>query len=132
LVQFLNEDRPPLTQILDHELVVHHFVTHIDRRAEHFQSAVDDFDGAVDAGAEASGIGELDLHGDYLDARGTRDGTNMTAGGELSAHPTGLRRIGEARSTLRACAASVGADLSPACTIAVKRASTIFRRFGRR
>ncbi|MNV95635.1 hypothetical protein D3C71_1905460 [compost metagenome] len=64
LVQFLDEDGAARAQVFDHELVVHHLVTHVDRRAEDFQSAVDDFDGAVDTGAEAAGIGEFDMHGD--------------------------------------------------------------------
>src|SRR5690606_39855773 len=51
------------SKVLDHELVVHHFVTHVDRRAEDLQGAVDDLDGAVDTGAEATGVGEFDVHG---------------------------------------------------------------------
>lgn len=50
------------TQVFHHELVVHHFMPYIDRRAEDFQSTVDDFDGAIDTSAEAAGIGEFDLH----------------------------------------------------------------------
>jgi hypothetical protein len=38
-------------------LVVHDFVAHVDRRAELDQRALDDLDGALDAGAEAAGIG---------------------------------------------------------------------------
>lgn len=63
LVEFLDEDGATGAQVLDHELVVHHFVTHVDRRAEDFQGAVDDLDGAVDTGAEATGVGEFDVHG---------------------------------------------------------------------
>ncbi|MNC44449.1 hypothetical protein D3C75_933550 [compost metagenome] len=64
LVQLFDENRPARAQILDHELVVHHFMAHVDRRAEHFQGAIDDLDRAVDAGAEAAGVGEGDLHGE--------------------------------------------------------------------
>jgi len=69
LVQLLDEHRTAGTQVLDHELVVHHFMTHVDRRAEHFQRTIDDLDGAVDAGAEATGVGEFDLHAGNLGAR---------------------------------------------------------------
>jgi len=34
------------------------FVAHVDRRAEFFQRALDDGDGAVDAGAETARVGE--------------------------------------------------------------------------
>src|SRR5690606_1625658 len=74
LVQFIDKNRAPLAQVFHHELVVHHFVTHVDRRTENFQGAVDDLDGSIDSGAEASGVSELDLHDGYLDARGTLDG----------------------------------------------------------
>jgi hypothetical protein len=36
------------------------FVAHVDRRAEFFQRALDDGDGAVDAGTEAARVGEKD------------------------------------------------------------------------
>ncbi len=57
-----DEDGAAGAQVVDHELVVHHFMTHIDGRTENIQRPVDDVDGAVHAGAEAAGIGELDLH----------------------------------------------------------------------
>ncbi|MNS53163.1 hypothetical protein D3C72_859110 [compost metagenome] len=62
LIQLFDKDRTTRTQVFDHELVVHHFVTHIDRRAEDFQRAVDDLDRPVDPGAEAARVGEFDLH----------------------------------------------------------------------
>src|SRR5690606_29853036 len=62
LIQLFDEYRASGTQILDHELVVHHFMAHVDRRTEHFQRAVDDLDGAIDACAEAAGVGEFDMH----------------------------------------------------------------------
>lgn len=40
---------------IHHELVVHDFVTHIDRRTKFFNSLFHHMDGAVNAGAEASG-----------------------------------------------------------------------------
>ncbi|MCY1177922.1 hypothetical protein D9M73_182480 [compost metagenome] len=62
LVQLFDEDGATITQVFHHELVVHDFVAHVDRRAEHVQRAVDDLDRAVNAGAEAAGVGEFDLH----------------------------------------------------------------------
>ncbi len=62
LIELFDKDRPTRTQVFHHELVVHHFMPYIDRRAEDFQSTVDDFDGAIDTSAEAAGIGEFDLH----------------------------------------------------------------------
>uniref|UniRef100_A0A0N5A5U6 NAD-specific glutamate dehydrogenase n=1 Tax=Parastrongyloides trichosuri TaxID=131310 RepID=A0A0N5A5U6_PARTI len=63
LVELFDEDRPARAQVFDHELVVHHFVTHIDRRAEHLEGAIDDFDRPVHAGAEAAwGLDCEDFH----------------------------------------------------------------------
>src|SRR5690606_19131616 len=62
-MQLVNEHRPAVAQVLYHKLVVHHFMTHVDRWTEHFQGAVDDFDSPVDAGTEAARIGQFDLHG---------------------------------------------------------------------
>ena len=60
LVKFFDEDRTLGLQVVDDEGVVHDFMAHIDRRAEFFQRAFDDGDGAVDAGAESARIGEKD------------------------------------------------------------------------
>ena len=62
LVEFIDEDGAAVAQVFDHELVVHHFVTDVDRRAEDFQRTVDDLDRSVHTRAEAAGIGEFDLH----------------------------------------------------------------------
>src|SRR5207342_2828692 len=62
-VQLFHEYRAALAQVFDHEPVVHDLVTDIDRRAERFDRPLDDLDGAVDAGAEATWIGENDVHG---------------------------------------------------------------------
>jgi hypothetical protein len=58
--QFLDEYRALGLEVVDDEGVVHDFVAHVDRRAEFFQRALDDGDGAVDAGAEAARIGKQD------------------------------------------------------------------------
>ncbi len=60
-LEFLDEDRALLLQILDHVLVVHDLVTHVDRRAVHRDRALDDLDRAIDAGAEAARLGEQDF-----------------------------------------------------------------------
>ncbi len=60
-VQLLDEHRAVGAQLVDDIAVVHDFVPHVDRRAERFQRALDDGDGAIDAGAEAAGIGEQDV-----------------------------------------------------------------------
>ena len=61
-VELFHKHRPALTQIVHHITVVDHLVAHIDRRPEHFQRPVDDIDGAIHPGTEATGIGESDLH----------------------------------------------------------------------
>ena len=53
---------PRGAQVFHHVAVVHDLVAHVDRRAERLQRALDDLDGAVDAGAETAGIGQQDLH----------------------------------------------------------------------
>ncbi len=62
LIQLLDEDRTAGTQVFHDELVVHDLMSHIDRRTEDFQGAVDDFDGAIYTRAEAARVGEFDLH----------------------------------------------------------------------
>ena len=59
LVELFDEDGPAVAQVLDHELVVHHFMTHIDRRAEDFQGAVDDLDRPVDPAQNPRGLASL-------------------------------------------------------------------------
>src|SRR5215469_4301517 len=51
-------------QALDHVLVVHDLVAHIDRRAEFLQRPLDDFDGAHDAGAKTTRLGQYHFHQD--------------------------------------------------------------------
>src|SRR6266545_7704402 len=63
LRQLVDEDRAQAFEPVDDELVVHDLVAHVDRRAELLQRLLDDGDRAVDAGAEATRIGENDVHG---------------------------------------------------------------------
>ena len=61
-IQLLHEHRTLGTQVFDHEAVVHHFVSYVDGCTEARQRLLDDFDGAVDTGAEAAWVGENYLH----------------------------------------------------------------------
>jgi hypothetical protein len=63
LVQLLDEDRALGLEVVDDEFVVDHLVPHVDRGAELRERLLDDGDGAVDAGAEAAGVGEKYVHG---------------------------------------------------------------------
>ena len=49
-------------QALNDVLVVHDFVAHIDRRTVFLQSALDNFDGADDAGTKTTWLGENNPH----------------------------------------------------------------------
>jgi len=63
LAEFLDEHRALGAQVVADELVVHDLVAHVDRHTELFERAFDDGDGPFDAGTEAAGVGEKDLHG---------------------------------------------------------------------
>ena len=69
LGQLLDEDRALGLEAIDHELVVHDLVPDVDRRAVFLERALDDFDGAHDAGAESARLRKNDFHGR---AAGTR------------------------------------------------------------
>jgi hypothetical protein len=58
--QFLDEDRALGAQVGHHVGVVDDFVAHVDRRAK-LLGALDDFDGAVDAGAETARLGQQEF-----------------------------------------------------------------------
>ncbi len=66
LAQLLDEHRAARAQALDHEAVVHHLVPDVDGRAEQVQRTLDDVDRAVDASAEAAGVGEQDVQGEAV------------------------------------------------------------------
>ena len=61
-VQFFNEYRSACPQVLDDVTVVHDFMAYEYRRAEPVEGAFDNFDRAVDTGAETAWIGEQHLH----------------------------------------------------------------------
>ncbi len=58
LVEFLDEDGALGLQPLDHIAIVDDFVPHIDRGAVFLERALDNFDGAVDTGAETARRGD--------------------------------------------------------------------------
>jgi hypothetical protein len=58
IVQFVNENGTSGTQAFDHKSVVYNLVAHIDGCPQELKGPLDDFDRPVDAGTEASGIGE--------------------------------------------------------------------------
>src|SRR3989344_10392 len=57
LTEFVDKYRSLRAEIINHEPVVHHFVAHVDGRAEQFERTLDNFNGAVHARAETAGIG---------------------------------------------------------------------------
>ena len=105
LVQLLDEHRALGAQVVDHELVVHDLVAHVDRRAVQLERALDDRDGAVDAGAEAARLGEQDLgrsdgRGSLMASPGLRaDDARGAAGREAvpdeQRHADGDGRVGD-------------------------------------
>src|SRR5512139_3420764 len=60
--QVFDEHRALLAQVVHHELVVHHFVAHIDGRAMQLDGTLHDFECAIDAGTEAARIGKQYVH----------------------------------------------------------------------
>ena len=59
---FLDEDGALLAQGVDDMPVVHDFVPHVDGLFESVECPLDDLDGAIDAGTEASRAGKQDFH----------------------------------------------------------------------
>jgi hypothetical protein len=45
---------------------MHHLVTHVNRRTVQREGALNDLDGAINAGTKAAGFGEENLHGSEL------------------------------------------------------------------
>ena len=60
LVELVDEDRALGLEVLDDIAIVHDLVTDIDRPAVALDGALDDLDGALDAGAETARAGEQD------------------------------------------------------------------------
>jgi hypothetical protein len=62
IAQFLNKHCTHLAQLLNHIPVMHDLMPHVNRRTEQLDGALDNFDSAINAGTEAAGIGEKNLH----------------------------------------------------------------------
>jgi hypothetical protein len=62
LIEFIDKYRALGAQVFDDVFVVHNFMANVDGRAEGCQRALDDGDGAFDAGAEAARVGEQDVY----------------------------------------------------------------------
>ena len=61
IVQFVDEDGALGAQVFDHVAVVDDLVAHVDRRAVQLERALDDVDGAIDAGTEAARLRQQDF-----------------------------------------------------------------------
>src|SRR5262249_33984617 len=66
LVDAIHEDDTALAETLDDGTVVDDLVIYVQRRAEQFEGALQALDGHVNAGAEAAGISQNNLHGHLL------------------------------------------------------------------
>ena len=56
--QIFNKHRAFFAQVVDHKFIVHHFMAHINRRTEAFDSTLNNADGAIHPGAKAARIGQ--------------------------------------------------------------------------
>jgi hypothetical protein len=62
LVEFIDEYRPLLLEIIDHVAIMHDFMTDVDRGAKEPYSTFDDFNGAIYPGAKTAWIGKQNFH----------------------------------------------------------------------
>ena len=90
LIELFNEYRTAGAQIVDHELVVHDFMAHVNRCTQHIQRTIDDFNGAVDTGAETPRVGKYDIHGDSGVLSGTKLKTIKSTAATLMAESARL------------------------------------------
>jgi hypothetical protein len=49
-------------QVIDDKGIMHHLMTHIDRRTKNFQRTLNNFNGTVNAGTKTTGIGKYQFH----------------------------------------------------------------------
>ncbi len=57
-IQLFDKDRALVTQLVDHELVMDHFVAHVDGRTMNFDGTFNNFNGSVNTCTKATRIGE--------------------------------------------------------------------------
>src|SRR5437016_849378 len=62
LAQLVDEDRTERAQTLHDVPVVNDLVTHVDRRSEQLDGALDDVDGTIDTSTESAGVGQQYSH----------------------------------------------------------------------
>ena len=60
--QLVDKDGTAIAQVIDNKFVMHHLMTHIDRRAKYFQCPIDNINGAIDTGTKAAWVCQLDFH----------------------------------------------------------------------
>src|SRR3546814_6021866 len=60
-IDFLDEHRALGAQTLDDETVMHDFMTHIDRRTQHFERTLDDLDCPIDSSPKAARMGKQNI-----------------------------------------------------------------------
>ena len=65
-IQFIDKHGSLGAQVIADVLVVHDFVTDIDRCAEFLDGPLNDSDGPFDTGTETTGIGKKDFHSALL------------------------------------------------------------------
>ncbi len=80
-------------ETVNNMLVMHDFMIDVDRRAFELEDAVNAFDGHVDAGAKASGIGEEDFHGHGGSLSGKHDATVSKEGWQIPCKLSQYRRV---------------------------------------
>src|SRR5712691_5280767 len=92
LAQFLNEDRAFQLERVDDMAAVDDLVPDIDGRAVCLERQLHDVDGPIHASAEASGIGEIDLHGSVCSFTLLRPGiaTSFALSARSVARPAGI------------------------------------------
>jgi len=73
-IEFFNKNRAALFEVFDHKAVVDDFMADVDRCAEEFNCALDDFNRAVNTGAKTAGIGKENVHNGRI-LRALRTGT---------------------------------------------------------
>ena len=57
-IQLFDKYRTAIGKVFHHELVVYHFMAHINRRFKALKADIDDFDGSIDPSTKTTGIGE--------------------------------------------------------------------------